>query len=161
MRHSMPADAAAKRSILQAIQGADLVSMCSPMMLEMGMQASVHWTSIYTQRLGPKVKLVGSTINCQPVWRRSDSSKELRQNPHVQSSVMATDQVTCMLSVYSSQGEKGLHHKQRAFCNVVWLSHTSILSCIACCVTLARITPCCCAGWLAGLDGGGQGIWML
>ena len=66
------------------------------------MQASVHWTSIYTQRLGPKVKLVGSTINCQPVWWRSDSSKELRQNPHVQSYVMATDQVTRMLSVCSS-----------------------------------------------------------
>ena len=58
------------------------------------MQASIHWTSIYTQRLGSKVKLVGSTINCQPVWWRSDPSKEMRHNPHVQSYVMATDQVT-------------------------------------------------------------------
>ena len=58
----------------------------------------MHWTSIYTQRLGSKVKLVGSTINCQPVWWRSDPSKEMRHNPHVQSYVMATDQVTLVLS---------------------------------------------------------------
>ncbi len=57
-------------------------------------QASIHWTSIYTQRLGSKVKLVGSTINCQPVHYHSDPSKERRQIPHVQSYVAATDQVT-------------------------------------------------------------------
>ena len=97
--HFMQADTAAKRGLLQAIHGAGLVSMCGPIMLEIGMQASVHWTSIYTQRLGPKVKLVGSTINCQPVYFHNDPSKELRQNPHVQSYVTATDQVTHMLSV--------------------------------------------------------------
>ena len=53
----------------------------------------MHWTQIYTNRLGRKVKLVGSTINCQPVWWQSDPANEMRHNPHVQSYVMATDQV--------------------------------------------------------------------
>ena len=57
------------------------------------LQTSMHWTHIYTGRLGPRVKLVGSTINCQPVWWHSDPANEMRHNPHVQSYVMATDQV--------------------------------------------------------------------
>ena len=76
-----------------------IVSMQQCVMARRVTQASLHWTSIYTQRLGPKVKLVGSTINCQPVWWRSDPSKEIRHNPHVQSYVMATDQV--ILGLYN------------------------------------------------------------
>ena len=62
----------------------------------MCLQVTKHWTSVYTDRLGPEVKLVGSTINCQPVWFRNDPTNELRQNPHVQSYVMATDKVLTM-----------------------------------------------------------------
>ncbi|KAK9918451.1 hypothetical protein WJX75_004177 [Coccomyxa subellipsoidea] len=56
-------------------------------------EASVHWTTLYTQRLNNDVKLVGSTINCQPIFWLSDTANEMRHNPHVQSYVVATDKV--------------------------------------------------------------------
>lgn len=62
-----------------------------------GAQADVHWTSLYTQRLNKDVKLVGSTINCQPVYFHSDPANEMRQNPHVQSYIAVTDQVRASL----------------------------------------------------------------
>ena len=40
-----------------------------------------------------QVKLVGSTISCEPFFESADKSKDLRQNPHVQSYVIATDKV--------------------------------------------------------------------
>ena len=42
-----------------------------------------------------QVKLVGSTISCEPFFESADKSKDLRQNPHVQSYVVATDKVHC------------------------------------------------------------------
>ena len=57
------------------------------------LQAYVHWTSILTSRLIGKVKLVGSTISCEGTFLNGDLTAAHRQNPHVQSYVMATDQV--------------------------------------------------------------------
>ena len=59
-------------------------------------QAGLHWSRVLTLRLGPQVKLVGSTISCEPAWEGADTAKTRRQNPHVQSYVMATDQVHCV-----------------------------------------------------------------
>ena len=57
-------------------------------------QAGLHWSKLLTSRLGPRVKLVGSTISCEPAWEGGNTANPRRQNPHVQSYVMATDQVT-------------------------------------------------------------------
>ena len=57
------------------------------------LQAFLHWTGILTSRLVGKVKLVGSTISCEGTFKNGDLSAERRENPHVQSYVMATDQV--------------------------------------------------------------------
>ncbi|KAA6422349.1 MAG: hypothetical protein FRX49_07819, partial [Trebouxia sp. A1-2] len=54
--------------------------------------AFVHWTSILTSRLIGKVKLVGSSISCEGTFLSGDLTAARRQNPHVQSYVMATDQ---------------------------------------------------------------------
>ena len=66
------------------------------------LQAFVHWTSILTSRLIGKVKLVGSTISCEGTFLNGDLTAARRQNPHVQSYVMATDEVS--------------HHLQRQIC---------------------------------------------
>ena len=57
------------------------------------LQAGLHWSKLLTSRLGPRVKLVGSTISCEPAWQGGNTTGAPRQNPHVQSYVMATDQV--------------------------------------------------------------------
>lgn len=57
------------------------------------MQAFVHWSNILTAKLTSKVKLVGSTISCEGTFLHGDLTAERRQNPHVQSYIMATDQV--------------------------------------------------------------------
>jgi hypothetical protein len=59
-------------------------------------QAGLHWSRVLTARLGRRVKLVGSTISCEPAWEGGDVANARRQNPHVQSYVMATDQVPCL-----------------------------------------------------------------
>jgi hypothetical protein len=56
-------------------------------------QAGLHWSKLLTARLGPRVKLVGSTISCEPAWEGGNFANPRRQNPHVQSYLMATDQV--------------------------------------------------------------------
>ena len=56
-------------------------------------QTETHWTTLYTSRINDTIKLVGSTINCQPVYWRSNPANKVRHNPHVQSYVVATDQV--------------------------------------------------------------------
>lgn len=63
------------------------------------MQAFVHWTSVLTSRLVGKVKLVGSTISCEGTFLNGDLTSARRQNPHVQSYVMATDQVHIAVAV--------------------------------------------------------------
>ena len=61
------------------------------------MQGEHHWSRVFTGRLGEQVKLVGSTISCEGSHLHGDSSKERRQNPHVQSYAVATDQVSSRL----------------------------------------------------------------
>lgn len=87
------------------------------------LQADVHWTSLYTQRLNKDVKLVGSTINCQPIHFHSNPANEMRQNPHVQSYLVATDQVrVSLLPNKVSSSPNWWHHNktswntQRSFC---------------------------------------------
>ena len=53
---------------------------------------------MFTDKLSTDVKLVGSTISCEGSHAGGDPNKELRQNPHVQSYAVATDQVSCMSS---------------------------------------------------------------
>ncbi|KAL3163355.1 hypothetical protein ABBQ32_009744 [Trebouxia sp. C0010 RCD-2024] len=52
----------------------------------------VHWSSILTSRLVGNVKLVGSSISCESTFLHGDLTASRRQNPHVQSYMMATDQ---------------------------------------------------------------------
>ena len=74
------------------------------------LQASVHWTTLYTQRLNNDVKLVGSTINCQPIFWLSDTANEMRHNPHVQSYVVATDKViACVWLLMKSSHLVAIH----------------------------------------------------
>ncbi|CAL8465845.1 g5381 [Coccomyxa elongata] len=54
--------------------------------------AAVHWSSAFISKLNAKVKLVGSTISCEPAYNGGDPGGPVRHNAHVQSYVMATDQ---------------------------------------------------------------------
>lgn len=63
------------------------------------MQAGLHWSKLLTLRLSETVKLVGSTISCEPAWEGGNTANEKRQNAHVQSYVMATDQVRLFLCI--------------------------------------------------------------
>ena len=51
----------------------------------------MHWTSIFTSRLGNETKLVGSTISCGATKREVNGTEMRRRNPHVQSYLLATD----------------------------------------------------------------------
>ena len=55
--------------------------------------AGVHWSRILSERLRGEVKLVGSTISCEGAFKGGVLTGEKRQNPHVQSYIVATDQV--------------------------------------------------------------------
>ena len=59
------------------------------------MQKGLHWSKVFTARLSSDVKLVGSTISCETAYMGGDPSNEARHNAHVQSYVIATDQVLC------------------------------------------------------------------
>ncbi|KDD73356.1 hypothetical protein H632_c2260p0, partial [Helicosporidium sp. ATCC 50920] len=52
----------------------------------------LHWTQVLTQRLSDEVKMVGATISCEASWKGGVLSGEKRQNPHVQSYLLAMDQ---------------------------------------------------------------------
>ena len=71
--------------------------MCSTMTcmhtLTLRQQEATHWSRAFTERLTPDVKLVGSTISCEATLKDGDATKGSRQNAHVQSYAMATDQV--------------------------------------------------------------------
>jgi hypothetical protein len=56
------------------------------------LQESIHWSKLYTSRLNDNVKLVGSAISCEGFHLSGDVQKPLRQNPHVQSYIVSTDQ---------------------------------------------------------------------
>lgn len=55
--------------------------------------ADRHWTSVLTSRLSDGVKMVGATISCEASWKGGVLTGEKRQNPHVQSYLLAMDQV--------------------------------------------------------------------
>ncbi|KAL6766934.1 hypothetical protein ACKKBG_A37960 [Auxenochlorella protothecoides x Auxenochlorella symbiontica] len=55
---------------------------------------ALHWTEVLTSRLTDQVKLVGSTISCEGTWKDGVLTGEKRQNPHIQSYVVAMDQVS-------------------------------------------------------------------
>ena len=61
------------------------------------------WSRIFTDKLNDKVKLVGSTISCEGAPLGGNIDNEWRQNPHVQSYVLATDQIG--LAVLQQAGE--------------------------------------------------------
>lgn len=64
-------------------------------------QVGLHWSKLLTLRLSSTVKLVGSTISCEPAWEGGNTANEKRQNAHVQSYVMATDQVSPFIAVWT------------------------------------------------------------
>lgn len=57
------------------------------------LQKRIHWTTAFTSRLTAHVKLVGSTISCGRIHKHNKPELPFRSNPHVQSYMMATDQV--------------------------------------------------------------------
>lgn len=61
------------------------------------------WSRIFTDKLTNEVKLVGSTISCEGAPLGGNINNQWRQNPHVQSYVLATDQVG--LAILQQAGE--------------------------------------------------------
>lgn len=57
-------------------------------------QGRVHWTGPLIRKLVGDVKLMGPTISCKGTPLNGDMHGEWRTNPHVQSYVVAADQVT-------------------------------------------------------------------
>ena len=57
------------------------------------LQGHKRWHELITSRLTDTVKLVGPTISCEGSPRDGNVNGEWRTNPHVQSYVLATDQV--------------------------------------------------------------------
>jgi hypothetical protein len=71
-------------------------------------QNQLRWQQLLVGKLNEKVKLVGATISCEGSPFEGKVDGEWRTNPHVQSYVLATDQVrTCC--------KQGLVH--RGTCN--------------------------------------------
>ena len=56
-------------------------------------QNTLAWSRIFTDKLNDEVKLVGSTISCEGAPLDGNVENHWRQNPHVQSYVLATDQI--------------------------------------------------------------------
>jgi hypothetical protein len=54
----------------------------------------MHWTRALTARLGGDVRMAGATISCEPAWEGGLLSGRQRQNPHVQSYLVAMDQAS-------------------------------------------------------------------
>lgn len=55
---------------------------------------SVHWTTVFTNKLNDDVKLVGSTINCGGAYKISE------MQPHVQSYAVAMDKARLLDCVW-------------------------------------------------------------
>ena len=66
------------------------------------MQGDIAWHRLFTQRLNSDVLLVGPTVSCEGTPNRLNMS-ELRQNPHVQSFVLATNRVRSQPSLMCSR----------------------------------------------------------
>lgn len=71
------------RSRLQPQTGAPLASL----------QGHVHWADVLLGKISDTVKLVGATINCEGSPKDGNAAGTWRHNPHVQSYLVATDQV--------------------------------------------------------------------
>ena len=56
-------------------------------------QGHKRWHELITSRITDTVKLVGPTISCEGSPKDGNVNGEWRTNPHVQSYVLATDQV--------------------------------------------------------------------
>lgn len=56
-------------------------------------QGQARWHELITGRITDSVKLVGPTISCEGSPKDGNVDGEWRTNPHVQSYVLATDQV--------------------------------------------------------------------
>ena len=54
----------------------------------------LHWTRALTARLSGDVRMAGATISCEPAWEGGLLSGRQRQNPHVQSYLVAMDQAS-------------------------------------------------------------------
>ncbi|GAB4817919.1 hypothetical protein N2152v2_004965 [Parachlorella kessleri] len=57
----------------------------------------LHWAHALTSRITDEVKMVGATISCEGSWKGGVLTGEKRQNPHVQSYVVAMDQTALKL----------------------------------------------------------------
>ena len=58
-----------------------------------GLQGHKRWHELITSRITDTVKLVGPTISCEGSPQDGNVNGQWRTNPHVQSYVLATDQV--------------------------------------------------------------------
>ena len=79
-------------------------------------QADKHWSKVLTERLSREVKLVGATISCEGANKGGVLSGEMRRNPHVQSYVVATDQV-CWVGLRGRPGRRQREAGQAAQCS--------------------------------------------
>lgn len=61
------------------------------------MQGLISWQELLLNKIAGNVKLVGSTISCEGSPFEGNIAGEWRTNPHVQSYVIATDQVGLLL----------------------------------------------------------------
>ena len=75
------------------------------------LQKGVAWHNLLTQRLSKDVKLVGPVINCEGSYYQGNESGILRQNPHVQSYVMAMDRKT--IEILEKEGNVLQCHQNR------------------------------------------------
>lgn len=55
--------------------------------------SELHWSHAFTSRINDENKLVGATISCEGSWKDGVLTGEHRQNPHVQSYIVAMDQI--------------------------------------------------------------------
>ena len=67
--------------------------------MESRLQGFVDWKDIFLDQISKDVKLVGSTISCQPFVNATDSNED-GGNPYVQAYAVATDLVSHLLFFY-------------------------------------------------------------
>lgn len=117
-------------------------SLVSPCTLQasthLAMQGKLHWTLPLLSRLTAHVKLVGPSISCEGSPLNGDFSGKWRHNPHVQSYVVATDQVShlmacpCQASLTCLGGRRAVHNVSASestwhiWLHAVWLRFASM-----------------------------------
>ena len=70
-----------------------MLHMVVLMMPHHELQGMVSWQRLFVSKLNASTKLVGSTISCEGSPKDGNVNGEWRTNPHVQSYILATDQV--------------------------------------------------------------------